>query len=70
MYRVTLPSGKTYTYAARNARQARALAEKTGGTLTTTYRPVGPDDDDAYDRARDARREAGLTGRPGYYSRW
>lgn len=70
MYIVTLPNGRTYTYGARNATAARALAARTGGTLTTTVRPVGGDDDDAYDRARDARREQGLTGRPGYYSRY
>ena len=35
MLTVTLPSGKRYTFAARNAARARALADRTGGTLTT-----------------------------------
>lgn len=36
MLKVTLPNGKTYTYAQRNAAKARALAAKTGGTLTAS----------------------------------
>lgn len=59
MYRVTLPSGKVYTYGPRKVAQARALAAKTGGTLTRVGQPLGPDSDDGYDAWKDARCEDG-----------
>lgn len=38
MLTVTLPSGKSYTY--RDAARARALADRTGGTLSYGDRPM------------------------------
>lgn len=60
MFIVTLPSGKTYTY--KSEAGARALAARTGGSITVR--------DEDGDRARDARREAGLSGRPGKYDKY
>lgn len=63
MFLVTLPSGKTYTFGPAKYAAAVALANKTGGTVSRNT-------DDGSDAVRDARREAGLSGRPGKYDRW
>lgn len=50
MLKVTVPSGKVYTFAPRNAARAHALAAKTGGFVTG----AAPSTDDGYDAQRDA----------------
>lgn len=67
MLTVTLPSGKVYTYADRNASKANALAAKTGGTVTRTDAPrtyrcdCGRPTCGGCDDAMDARRDDNLT---------
>lgn len=66
MYKVTLPSGKTYTFGPAKRAQAQALADKTGGTVVQT-RPSTkrcvcgrPEDDhESYDCVRDWNRTGG-----------
>lgn len=68
MYVVTLPNGRTYTYGPSRATAARALAAKTGGTVTGPAAPAERCDclrpscygcDDAHDARRDAMAERG-----------
>lgn len=54
MLTVTLPSGKVYTFAARNAARAHALAAKTGGFVTGGTAAQRSGADDGYDAQRDA----------------
>lgn len=62
MLTVTLPNGRTYNYAERNAHRAYDLAARTGGTVSggarcDCGRSACGGCDDSYDARRDANLE-------------
>lgn len=76
MLQVTLPSGKSYTYANRNHRAARALADKTGGTVRRFDAQLDSECDCGRPSCRgcddvfDAMRDGGYFEDDYYNSRW